>query len=265
MSTTAAKGTYVMSSLKGKTALITGGSRGIGAAIARRLASDGAAVAITYRSQAAAAEAVAADITATGGRAIAVQGDVTSPQQIGSFVDQAVDQLGGLDILISNAGVEHFGALETVTAEDFDQVFNTNVRGQFLATQQSVRHMTDGARIVLTSSASAQRSLLHHALYAASKAAVESMVRNLAPELGRRGIAINAIAPGGTATDMSAGAGRHYLGGRDDLDLATEVKFAMALGRLGRPNEIAGAVAFLVSDDASYMTGRTLTVDGGWA
>ncbi|MEV0217355.1 glucose 1-dehydrogenase [Micromonospora sp. ALFpr18c] len=254
-----------MSDFKGKAALITGGSRGIGAAIARRLASDGATVAITYRSQAEAAQAVVADIVAAGGQAVAVQGDVTSPEQIKSFVDQAVDRLGRLDILVSNAGVEHFGALETVTAQDFDRVFHTNVRGQFLATQHSVRHMTDGARIVLTSSASAHRSLLHHTLYAASKAAVESMVRNLAPELGRRGIAINAIAPGGTLTDMAAGAAQDYLGGRDDLDVATEIKHVMALGRLGRPGEIAAAVAFLVSDEASYMTGRTLTVDGGWA
>ncbi|MFG1608439.1 SDR family NAD(P)-dependent oxidoreductase [Actinoplanes sp. NPDC049265] len=253
-----------MGNLKGKTALVTGGSRGIGAAVVRRLAADGAAVAIHYRSQAEAAATIAAEINDMGGRAVAVRGDVAVPAEIPPFVDAAAEHLGGIDILVSNAGVEQFGALETITAEDFDRVFHTNVRGQLLVTQQAVRHMPEGGRVVLTSSGSAHRAVLNHSLYSSSKAAVETMARNLAPELGRRGISINAIAPGGAVTDMSAKDAIHYLEGRTDIDPANELKHRLALGRFAQPAEIAAAVAFLVSDDASFMIGATLTVDGGW-
>ena len=253
----------VAGNLKGKTALVTGGSRGIGAAVVRRLAEQGAAVSINYRTRAEAAEAIAAEITAAGGTAIVVQGDVSVPEDVRRIVDESADRLGGLDILVSNAGIEHFGPLESLTPEEFDRIYHTNVRGQLLATQHAVRHMGEGGRIVLTSSVSASRSFKHHTLYASSKAAVEAMVLNLAPELGPRGITINAIAPGGTATDMSASAGPHYFAGQENVDVAAEVKTLVPLGRMAQPAEIAAAIAFLVSEDASYVTGRTFAVDGG--
>ncbi|MFI9385441.1 SDR family NAD(P)-dependent oxidoreductase [Kutzneria sp. NPDC052558] len=250
-------------SLKGKIALVTGGSRGIGAAVVRRLAGDGAAVAINYRANADQAHALVKEIADAGGDAVAIQADVADPEQIARLVDETVERLKGLDILVSNAGIEHFGALETITPEDFDRIYHTNVRGQLFAAKHAARHLTEGGRIVLTSSVSAHRSFLHHTLYASSKAAVESMVLNLAPELGARGITINAIAPGGTATDMAESAAPEYFRGRDNLDLAAEIKAMMPLGRMARPEEIAAAVAFLVSADGSYVTGRTLAVDGG--
>lgn len=252
-----------MENLTRKIALVTGGSRGIGAAVVHRLAEEGAAVAINYLVNAEAAEGIAAQIVAAGGQAITVQGDVSVPEEVRRVVDEAADRLGGVDILVSNAGIEHFGALETLTPEDFDRIYHTNVRGQLLATQHAVRHMGEGGRIVLTSSVSAHRTFLHHTLYASSKAAVESMVLNLAPELGARGITINAIAPGGTATDMSTSAAPEYFRGRNNVDLKAEIKEMVALGRLARPGEIAAAIAFLVSEEASYVTGRTLAVDGG--
>lgn len=252
-----------MDRLKGRVALVTGGSRGIGAAVVRRLAEDGAAVAINYRSNAELAEAIAAEITAAGGSAVAFGGDVAQPDEIGRVVDETVKRLGGLDILVSNAGIEHFGALDTLTPADFDRIYHVNVRGQLFAAQHAAKHMGPGGRIVLTSSVSAHRSFRHHTLYASSKAAVESMVTNLAPELGERGITINAIAPGGTNTDMVAGAAKDYFQGVPNLDMAKELKTMIPLGRLAEPAEIAAVVSFLVSEDASYVTGRTLAADGG--
>jgi len=250
--------------LVGRKALVTGGSRGIGAATARRLAADGADVVIGFRSSGDAAEALAAEISATGRRAAAIKADVGDPDQIRRMTDRAADALGGLDTLVSNAGIEHFGSLDAVTPDEFDEVFAVNTRAQFFAVQNAVRHMDDGGRIVLTSSGSAHRAVFHHALYAASKAAVESIALNLSPELGRRGITVNAVAPGGTVTDMSAHAGAHYVHPDLDTDFNTLIRTTSSLGRMAQPDEIAAVVAFLVSDDASFITGRTIQVDGGW-
>jgi 3-oxoacyl-[acyl-carrier protein] reductase len=250
--------------LPGRRALVTGGSRGIGAATARRLAAEGASVAIGYHSNADAAKAVAADISEAGGSAFAIQADVGEPAQARSLVDEAASRLGGLDILISNAGVEHFGELDDIASDDFDQIFSVNTRGQLLAARHAAQHLGEGGSIVLMSSVSASLAVFHHTLYASSKAAISAMARNLAPELGRRGIRINAIAPGGTATDMAAEVAHLYQ--HPDLPELPEDKhmaiFA-ALRRLARPEEIAAAIAFLASDDASYVTGSTLAVDGG--
>ena len=176
---------------------------GIGAAIVRRLASQGATVAVNYRSDRAAADALVGELTDQGWAASAFPGDVSDAAQTHELVGAVVSEFGGLDLLVSNAGVEHFGALETITQADFDLLFQTNVAGQLFVTQAAVAAMTDGGRIVLSSSVSVRLAVHHHALYAASKAAISAMVRNLAPELAERNIAINAIAPGATATRMA--------------------------------------------------------------
>jgi 3-oxoacyl-[acyl-carrier protein] reductase len=248
--------------LEGKRALVTGGSRGIGAAIARRLAAEGASVAINYRSDDGAARAITEEL---GGAAIAVQADVSDPGQCEALVAGVVDHFGGLDIVASNAGVEHFGPLESLTVKDFDRVFHTNVAGQLFVTQAAARAMTDGGRIVLTSSVSARIAVLHHTLYAASKAAVSAMALNLAPELAAKNIGINAIAPGGTQTDMAEeNAHRYTPAALVDLPAETVISSMNALGRLATPAEIAAVVAFLLSDDASYLTGSTVDAAGGW-
>jgi 3-oxoacyl-[acyl-carrier protein] reductase len=251
----------------GKRALVTGAGRGIGAAVARRLAADGAAVAVNYRSSASDAEALVAELTQEGRRAVALQADVSDPAACAALVDRAVDVLGGLDVLVSNAGVEHFGALASITPEDYERVFATNVAAQLFTTQAAAAVMGEGGRIVLTSSVSARIAVAEHSLYAASKAAVSALVLNLAPELAQSGITINAIAPGGTRSDMSAEYGKKYVNPalHDLPGLQPEMlpRLSSALGRLAEPQEIAAAVAFLASPDASYVTGSTLAADGG--
>ena len=251
--------------LAGKRALVTGGSRGIGAAIARRLAADGAAVAVNYVADQASADKLVAELTDKGHQVAAFRADVSDPAQTHDLVEQVVQAMGGIDILASNAGVEHFGALESITLSDFDRVFHINVAGQLFATQAAATAMTDGGRILLTSSISARIGVYQHTLYAASKAAVSAMVLNLAPELAERGIAINAIAPGGTATDMAAEVGALYTPpALRDVPAAAVIASMNAIGRLAEPDEIAAVAAFLLSPDASYLTGATIDASGGW-
>jgi 3-oxoacyl-[acyl-carrier protein] reductase len=246
-------------------ALITGGSRGIGAAVARRLASEGATVTITYRSNADSARSLVAELTDAGHTAFAVQGDVTDRAATQALVGQAAETMGGLDVVISNAGVEYFGPLASITEQDFRRVFDTNVAGQLFVVQAAVPHMTHGGRVVLMSSVSARISIFEHSLYAASKAAVAALALNLAPELAARGITINAIAPGGTRTDMAAENSRHYTH-PDLLDLPADtlIRLHSTLGRLADADEIAAVIAFLASRDAAYVNGSTLAADGGW-
>ncbi len=253
-----------MKKLAEKVAIVTGASRGIGKSIALRLAQEGAKVVVNYSHNSEKAEAIVNQIEQQGGEATAIQADMRQFDQIQQLVAAAVEKYGQLDILVSNAGVEHFGKLEEITPQDFDRVFSLNVAGQLFVTQAAARHLQPGGRIVLTSSDSARKAVFYHTLYPASKAAVSAMVMNLALELGERGITINAIAPGGTATDMAQENAKFYTHPalRDVLPEAV-LKSMISLQRLARPEEIAAVVAFLVSDDASYITGSTLAADGG--
>jgi 3-oxoacyl-[acyl-carrier protein] reductase len=250
--------------LTGKVAVVTGASRGIGKAIVTRLASEGAIVAINYRNNAQPAEELVSELNDKGFKAQAFRADMSKPEESQALLDDVVKAFGKVDILASNAGIEHFGKLEEITPEDFNRIFSTNVAGQLFVTQAAARYLPSGGRIVLTSSVSAKISVFYHTLYAASKAAVSAMVLNLAPELGERGITINAIAPGGTATDMAKENAKRYTNpALKDVSPEALLKSKASLQRLAQPEEIAAAVAFLVSDDASYITGSTLAVDGG--
>ncbi len=253
-----------MKKLEGKVAIITGSSRGIGKEIAIKLAQEGAKVVINYSSSPEKAEEVVNQIQQQAGEATAIQADMSQVDQIQQLVTKAVEKYGQLDILVSNAGIEHFGKLEEITPQDFDRVFSVNVAGQLFVTQAAARYLPSGGRIVLTSSVSARIAVFHHTLYAASKAAVSAMVLNLAPELGERGITINAIAPGGTATNMAQENGKLYTHpALQNVSPEALLKSKTSLQRMAQPEEIAAAVTFLVSDDASYITGSTLAVDGG--
>jgi 3-oxoacyl-[acyl-carrier protein] reductase len=257
----------VMERFASTRALITGGSRGIGAAVARRLAAEGAAVTITYRSNAGLADALVAELTAAGRRAFAFRCDVRDRALAHQVTGQAAERMGGLDVLVSNAGIEYFGPLAGITEEDVRRVLDTNVAGQLYAVQAAVPLMTGGGRIVLMSSVSNGIAVHEHSLYAASKAAVVAMARNLAPELAARSVTINAIAPGGTATDMATENAPHYthplLRGYN-MSAQKQISLHASLGRLAEPEEIAAAIAFLVSPDAAYLSGATLAADGGW-
>lgn len=251
--------------LAGKRALVTGGSRGIGAAIARRLSAEGADVAVNYVANDAAANELVAELRENGDKATAFRADMSDPAQSQDLVAHVVAAFGGLDVVASNAGVEHFGALESITQADFERVFAINVAGQLFVTQAAVPAMTTGGRILLTSSVSARIAVYHHTLYAASKAAVSAMVLNLAPELAERDIAINAIAPGGTATDMADQYAPKYTHpALSALPTEAVIRSMNALGRLAEPAEIAAVAAFLLSKDASYITGATIDASGGW-
>lgn len=239
----------------GTRAVVTGAGRGIGKAEALALAASGARLVVNYAHDGDAAGRVVEEIRASGGEAYAVAADMADPQGPDDLMDRAVSLLGGLDVLVSNAGVEHFGDLGTVGAAEFDAAFAVNTRGQFLAVQGAAGHMGQGGRIVCTSSMSATTAFPRHAVYSGSKRAVEAMVACLALDLAPRGIAINAIAPGGTASDMADQHGANY-----DSDY---VPRALPSGRMGDPSDIASVVNFLCSPQSGWITGQTIRVAGG--
>jgi 3-oxoacyl-[acyl-carrier protein] reductase len=246
-------------------AVVTGGSRGIGAAVVRRLVRAGHSVVFTYRAGGAAAEALEGELRGDGGDVSALEADAADPSASREVVRHVVDRFGRLDIAVSNAGVEHFGALSVISLADYDRVFATNVAGQLFFVQAAVPAMADGGRVVLMSSISGSVGVRDHTLYGASKAAVMAMARNLAPELADLGLTINAVAPGGTQTDMGAENGPRYTppplrGVAPDQVVASMT----SAGRWATPDEIAAVVEFLVSPSASYVSGSTIPVNGGW-
>ncbi|MGW2253902.1 SDR family NAD(P)-dependent oxidoreductase [Kitasatospora sp. NPDC001660] len=242
--------------LDGKVALVTGGSRGIGAAIALRLAEDGADVVLTYQGGAERAGAVAAKITAMGRRGWAVRADCADPEEVRAVVAAAAERSGRLDILVNNAGVGAVGPIGDMTAADVDRVLEVNVRAPYLFVQAAAPLLAEGGRIVTIGSCIAKRVAFGGAvLYATSKAAVIGLTRALARELGPRGITANVVHPGPIDTDMNPA----------DGESAAFQAGLTALGRYGTGAEVAAAVAYLVSEDARYVTGAELAVDGGFA
>ncbi|CAN5563307.1 3-oxoacyl-ACP reductase FabG [soil metagenome] len=244
-----------MSMLEGKIALVTGASRGIGAGIARRLASEGAAVAITYSASPDKAEDVVSAIRAAGGKAVAIQADSAEADALVAAVERTVGELGGLDILVNSAGVLAVGPLDTFKLEDFDRTLAVNVRAVFVATQAAVKHMKAGGRVINIGSCNAERMpFAGGGVYAMSKAALVGLTKGLARDLGPRGITINNVQPGPTDTEMNP----------KDGESAPMLKSLMALPRYGTTEEIAGMVAYLAGPEAGYVTGTSLTIDGGF-
>jgi len=240
--------------LSGKTALVTGGSRGIGAAIAKRLAADGANVAITFTKDASAASAVVKAIELGGGKAIAIQADAANVEAVKAAVEKTVATFGQLDVLVNNAGTAIPKAFEETTLEEMDRVIDINVRGTMATTQAALKHMKSGGRIISIGSAVGDRVQTPGLVaYSATKGAVKIFTQGLSREVGGRGITVNNIQPGPIDTDLNPASG----------DWAVPQKAATALDRYGNVDEIAAAVAFIAGPESSYMTGSNITVDGG--
>ena len=243
-----------MSKLSNKVALVTGGSRGIGAAIAKRLAADGANVAITYTQGADAAASVVKEIEGAGGKAIAIQADATDAEAVKAAVEKTVTTFNRLDILVNNAGTAIPKPFEETTLEELDRVLDINVRGVFVATQAALKHLPSGGRIIMIGSCVGERMLTPGlAPYSATKGAVKMFTQGLSREVGARGITVNNVQPGPIDTDLNPASG----------DWATPQKAVTALNRYGKVAEVAALVAFVAGPESSYITGANLTVDGG--
>jgi 3-oxoacyl-[acyl-carrier protein] reductase len=240
--------------LEGKIALVTGGSRGIGAAIAKRLAADGATIAITYSKDANAASAVVKAIEKSGGKAIAIQADAANAEAVKAAVEKAFATFGRLDVLVNNAGTAIPKPFEEATLEEMDRVIDINVRGVFVATQAALKHMKSGGRVIMIGSAVGERVAAPGLVpYAGTKGAVKMFTQALAREIGSRGITVNNVQPGPIDTELNPAAG----------DWAVPQKAATALDRYGHVDEVAALVAFVAGPESSYITGANLTVDGG--
>jgi len=243
-----------MSTLSEKVALITGGSRGIGAGIAKRLAADGASVAITYAKDAKGASAVVKAIERDGGQAVAIQADAADVEAVRNAVEKTVATFGRLDLLINNAGTAIPKKFEETSLEEMDRMIDINVRGILVATQAALKHMKSGGRIIMIGSCVGERTMTPGLVaYSATKGAVKMFTQGLSREVGGRGITVNNIQPGPIDTDLNPAAG----------DWAVPQKAATALDRYGSVDEVAALVAFVAGPESSYITGANLTVDGG--
>ncbi|MEH2008103.1 3-oxoacyl-ACP reductase family protein [Nostoc sp.] len=242
--------------LKNKRALVTGGSRGIGAAIVKRLATEGADVAFTYTSSPDRAKEIAQAVQALGVQALDIQANSAEASEVVAAVEQTVEKLGGIDILVNNAGVAQMAPIDDFTLADFDRTFAINVRAVFVATQAAVKHMQEGGRIINIGSTNAERvPFAGGSVYAMSKSALQGLVQGLARDLGPRGITINNVQPGPIATDMNPPEG----------EFAEMLKKQLALPRYGTVEEVAGMVAYLAGSEAAYITGANLMIDGGFS
>ena len=245
-----------MATLRDRVALVTGGSRGIGAAIANRLAAEGAAVAITYTSSKERADEIVRAIEAGGGRALAVRADSGDAEAVRGAVAETAEQLGRLDVLVNNAGIARFAPVEELTVAQFDEIVAVNVRAVFVAAQEAARRMGEGGRIITIGSVNAERMpIAGGSIYAMSKAAVAGLTRGLTRDLGPRGITVNVVQPGPVDTDMNPA----------DGPFAQLLLPTLAIPRYGRAEEIAAMVAYLASPEAGYVTGAALMIDGGFA
>lgn len=242
--------------LEHKVAFVTGAARGIGAAIVRRLALEGAAVAFTYQSSSTAADALAAEIEAAGGHALALQADAADPAAIAGAVNAAAARFGRIDIVVNNAGVFLGGTLDQFSIDDFDRTVAVNLRAVFATSQAALPHIPDGGRIVNISSTNALRMpFAGGAVYAMSKSALTGLAKGLARDLGPRGITVNNVLPGPVDTDMNP----------SDTDFGRSLHSYMALPRHGKPDEIASLVAWLAGPESGFVTGADLAADGGFA
>jgi 3-oxoacyl-[acyl-carrier protein] reductase len=244
--------------LAGKVAVVTGASKGIGAAIAQHLAAEGAAVVVNYASSKAGAERVVADITGKGGRAIAVQADVSKQADVRRLFAETKKAFGRLDVLVNNAGIYEFAPIEEVTPEHFHKQFDLNVLGLLLTTQEAVKYLGKGGSVINLSSVVATAAPPAGSVYSATKAAVDAVTRSLAKELGPRQIRVNAINPGMVETE-----GLHSAG-LSSGDFRKQLEAQTPLGRIGQPQDIAPAAVFLASGDSGWITGETLTIAGGY-
>ena len=243
-----------MSKLAKKVALVTGGSRGIGAAIAKRLAADGASVAFTYAKDSSAASAVVKAIELAGGKAVAIRADAANVEAVRGAVEKAVATFGRLDVLVNSAGTAIPKPFEEATQEEMDRVININLRGVLATTQAALKHMNKGGRIIMIGSAVGERAVAPGLVpYAATKGAIKMFTQALSREVASRGITVNNIQPGPIDTDLNPASG----------DWAVPQKAATSLDRYGRVDEVAALVAFVAGPESSYITGANLTVDGG--
>jgi 3-oxoacyl-[acyl-carrier protein] reductase len=248
-----------MSELTGKVAIVTGASKGIGAAIAKGLGAAGAAVAVNYASSKEGADRVVAEITGKGGKAIAVQGDVSKAADVKRLFAETKKAFGSLDVLVNNAGIYAFEPLENVTEDEFHREFNTNVLGPILTTQEALKHFgLDGGSVINISSVASTAAPPNSVVYSATKGAVDSIARVLGKELGARKIRVNTIAPGGVETEGVHSAG--VIG----IDFEKQIVAGTPLGRLGQPEDIARVAVFLASDNARWLTGERIAASGGF-
>ncbi|CUU49800.1 SDR family oxidoreductase [Clostridium beijerinckii] len=245
-----------MRNLEGKVAIITGASRGIGSAIAKQLSALGAKVVVNYSNNAVKAEEVVEEITKSGEQAVAIKADVSNIKDVERLFSETITKFGKVDILVNNAGVILYKLLSDVTEEEFDKLFNINVKGTYFACQQAMKHMENNGRIINFSTSVVGSMFPTYSVYAATKGAVEQITRQLAKEFGPKKITINAVAPGPINTEL-------FNVGKTDEQIDA-IRQMNSFGRIGEPDDIANAIEFLVSDKAQWITGQTLRINGGY-